>query len=223
MSNTLQGSPKRARERNKGKRERSVKRAKNNFGIAYVRKALNGRRHLDLGRHGKSVMNVDCDCDCAAHVAADADCDRRVAVAINGTHKRNAQELNATNYCLFVLVELIGRHGQRMRRSSRGWVRQRERERGNRGIYGIRCFTGKYCAVKFVNSISNLFIAVQHCSAFSCASPPSLFPLGTLFPPIRFLIRQQQQQQQQRQFYRYNNKSKIYKSYFRFYLAAFSL
>lgn len=86
-----------------------MKRAKNNFGIAYVRKALNGRRHLDLGRHGQSVINVDC--DCAANVAADADCDRRVAVAINGTHKRNAQELNATNYCLFVLVELIGRHG----------------------------------------------------------------------------------------------------------------
>lgn len=63
-----------------------------------------------LGRRGQRVTNDDGSSD--GEGDGDAYCGRRVAVAINGTHKRNAQELNATNYCLFVLVELIGRHGQ---------------------------------------------------------------------------------------------------------------
>lgn len=65
-----------------------------------------------LGRRGQRVTNDDVDGSSDDDGDGDAYCGRRVAVAINGTHKRNAQELNATNYCLFVLVELIGRHGQ---------------------------------------------------------------------------------------------------------------
>lgn len=178
-----------------------------------------------LGRRGQRVTNDDVD------VGSDGDCDaycgRRVAVAINGTHKRNAQELNATNYCLFVLVELIGRHGHcALWQGGRGqW--------GEQGAVWNQVLCRQILCCKIVNSNSNLFIAtargiVLHSATFGCFSPAWPPFSGCLFVARCWQQHQQQQQQQrqqQRQFYRYSNKNKgkRYKSYFRFYLAAFSL
>ncbi|KAL7745150.1 hypothetical protein ACLKA6_008207 [Drosophila palustris] len=71
------------------------------------------RKDVDVD---SSVANVAAGGQCEHVIDADVDEDgsrgsgrgRRVVVAINGTHKRNVEELSATNYCLFGLVELIG-------------------------------------------------------------------------------------------------------------------